>query len=74
MRSRSDDPGVGSRDLALVRAEQDLALSRDQVARSIMELQREVARVVDWRAWIRRKPLVAVSVAFGLGLLLGRRN
>jgi hypothetical protein len=74
MPSTTNDRALALRDPALVRAEADIARSRAQVARSLIELQREVARVVDWREWIRRKPLVAVSVAFGLGLLLGRRD
>jgi ElaB/YqjD/DUF883 family membrane-anchored ribosome-binding protein len=60
-------------DPALVRAEAEISSTREQVARSVLELQREIARAVDWRHWIRRKPLLAVSLAFGLGFLLGRR-
>jgi hypothetical protein len=61
------------RDSAVVEAEAAIARSRDLVARSVLELQRELSRAVDWREWIRRKPLAAVSLAFGLGFLLGRR-
>jgi hypothetical protein len=63
----------GVRALALVRAEAEVSSTRDQVARSVLELQRELARAADWREWIRRKPVLAMSVAFGLGYLLGRR-
>jgi hypothetical protein len=59
---------------ALVEAEAEIARSRALVARSVLELQRELSRAVDWREWIRRKPVVAVSLAFGLGVLLGRRD
>jgi ElaB/YqjD/DUF883 family membrane-anchored ribosome-binding protein len=71
--SSGADGANGSRDLALVRAEAEVSSSRDQVARSVLELQRELARVADWREWIRRKPVLAVGLAFGLGFLLGRR-
>jgi hypothetical protein len=63
----------GSRDPALVRAEAEISSTRDRVARSVLELQRELARAVDWRQWIRRKPVLSVTLAFGLGFLLGRR-
>jgi hypothetical protein len=64
---------IRPRDSAVVEAEAAIALSRDLVARSVLELQRELSRAMDWREWIRRKPLAAVSLAFGLGFLLGRR-
>ena len=62
-----------SQEAALVEAEAEIARSRELVARSVLELQRELSRAVDWREWIRRKPVVAVGLAFGLGVLLGRR-
>jgi hypothetical protein len=64
---------TGPRNSAVLEAEAAIARSRDLVARSVLELQREISRAVDWREWIRRKPLAAVSLAFGLGFLLGRR-
>jgi hypothetical protein len=65
---------VAHRDAALVEAEAGIARSRELVARSVLELQRELSRAVDWREWIRRKPVLAVGLAFGLGVLLGRRQ
>jgi hypothetical protein len=67
------DQGTDPRNAALVEAEAQIARSRALVTRSVLELQRELSRAVDWREWIRRKPVVAVSLAFGLGVLLGRR-
>lgn len=69
-----DDRRAGARDPALVRAEADLARTRQQVARSITDLQREITRTIDWREWVRRKPGLAIGVAFSLGLLLGSRD
>jgi hypothetical protein len=63
-----------ARDPALVRAEAAIAESRRQMALSITELNREIARAVDWREWFRRKPVLALGLAFGLGVLLGRRH
>lgn len=74
MSSPEHVPPIAGTAAALVRAEADLARTRERVARSIIDLQRELARVVDWREWIRRGPLAAVTVAFGLGCWLGRRD
>lgn len=71
MPSDRDDAAADTRDPALVRAQAELAQTRAQVALSITRLQREVARAVDWREWIRRKPALAVGLALGLGLMLG---
>jgi hypothetical protein len=38
------------------------------------ELEREVTRTLDWREWVRRRPGMALGLAFGLGLFLGRRH
>jgi len=72
--SDGDGRAGGPEDAALVRAVAEISSTRARVARSVLELQRELARAVDWRQWIRRKPVLAVSVAFGLGFLLGRRG
>lgn len=69
-----DGQEVDARALALVRAEADIARARQQVALSITDLQRQIARTVDWREWVRRKPGLTIGVAFGLGLLFGRRK
>jgi len=37
----------------------------------VVALQDEISRTLDWREWIRRKPLLAVALAFGAGALLG---
>ena len=68
----SADEGAGPRAAALVRAEADLAETRERVAASIGQLHRELARTVDWREWVRRKPRMLVILSFGLGVLLGR--
>jgi hypothetical protein len=59
---------------ALARAEADIHRTRAKVALSVTALQRELTRSLDWRQWIGRKPVVALGLAFGLGLLLGRRG
>jgi hypothetical protein len=61
-------------DAAVVRAVADLADARDRFSVSVGALERAVARRFDWRGWIGRKPGVALALAFGLGLFLGRRR
>jgi len=62
------------RDPAMVRAEAGIARTRKLVALSIHDLQREITHAVDWRRWICRRPGLALGLAFGLGMLLGRRD
>jgi hypothetical protein len=70
--SSGDDRGLAD-DAALLRALANISITRAQVSRSLLELQHELSRALDWREWIRIKPVLAMSLAFGLGFLLGRR-
>ena len=54
--------------------EAEIAQVRDRVASSAGALQRQLAQATDWRTWIGREPALALGLAFGLGLLLGRRD
>jgi hypothetical protein len=58
----------------LARAAADLDHTRDQFVISMGELEREIARDLDWREWVRRKPGMALALAFGLGFFLVRRH
>ena len=59
------------RDPEIVRAEAEIARAREAVTEKLMALQRELTRTLDWREWIRERPMVAVAAAFGVGVLLG---
>jgi hypothetical protein len=59
---------------ALARAEADIHRTREKVALSVTALQREITRGLDWRQWIARKSVLALGLAFGLGLLLGQHG
>jgi hypothetical protein len=61
-------------DFELTRASEDLARSRDQFVVSMGVLEQEVTRTLDWRQWVRRRPGMALCLAFGLGLFVGRRR
>ena len=67
----SKDNGNGARDPEVVRAEAEIARSREAVALSVVALQKELSRKLDWREPIRRQPLLAMALAFGVGAILG---
>ena len=71
MTAARGDSGNGGRDPEIVRAEADIARTRETVALSVMALQREIARTFDWREWVRQRPVLAVGLAFSVGALLG---
>ncbi|MGD0835467.1 MAG: hypothetical protein ABSB49_02355 [Polyangia bacterium] len=58
-------------DPEIVRAEAEIERARESVAESLSALQREISRTLDWRGWIRRRPIIAVAAAFAVGALLG---
>lgn len=66
--------GEQDKDAELARASAELDHTREQFLVSISALEGEVTRTLDWRQWVRRKPGLAVALAFGLGCLLGRRS
>jgi hypothetical protein len=61
-------------DAGVARAVAELEDARDKFSLSVSALERGVARSVDWRAWVGRRPGTALALAFGLGILLGRRK
>ena len=61
-------------DAGVARAVAELEEARDKFSLSVSALERGVARSVDWRAWVGRRPGIALALAFGLGIFLGRRK
>jgi ElaB/YqjD/DUF883 family membrane-anchored ribosome-binding protein len=52
---------------------------RARLGRHVQELEAKLHEATDWRAYLRRKPLVTVAAAFSVGLglsllLSGRRS
>jgi hypothetical protein len=72
---RADDyqePKQNDSELDLAAAE--LVRRRESLALSMSALELEIDRTFDWREWVRRKPGMALALAFGLGVLVGRRS
>lgn len=58
----------------IARTEADIHRAREKVVRSMIALKREIARTMDWREWVCRKPRLSMGLAFGLGFMLARRG
>ena len=71
MTAAKDESGNSVRDPEIVRAEAEIARTRETVAESVLALQKEISRTLDWREWVRQRPVLAVALAFGAGALLG---
>lgn len=69
-----DDNSSDGRDPEIARAEAEIARARESVVQSITALQREISRTLDWRDWVRRRPILAVAAAFAVGALVGSRG
>jgi hypothetical protein len=61
-------------DAGVALAVAELEEARDRFSLSVSALERGVARSVDWRAWVGRRPGTALALAFGLGIFLGRQR
>jgi ElaB/YqjD/DUF883 family membrane-anchored ribosome-binding protein len=52
-----------------IRAE--IERTRAELIHSVGELREEVARRIDWREWVRERPLTCVGAAFFIGFVIG---
>jgi hypothetical protein len=52
----------------------EIQRGREKLAHSISALENEIMSKFDWHEWIRRKPALLLTLAFGLGYFLGRRK
>lgn len=66
------DSGAG-RDEELARAASELDRARNKFVLSMGAVERDVARKLDWRGWVRRRPGPLLALAFAVGVFLGRR-
>jgi ElaB/YqjD/DUF883 family membrane-anchored ribosome-binding protein len=65
-------PKAEPRSPAALRAE--IERTRAELATSVTALRQEVAQTVDWRAWVRNRPLLAVGAAFMIGFVIAHRR
>lgn len=49
----------------------DIARTREELARSLVDLQQSVAEAADWRVWVKRRPLALSATVFGAGVVAG---
>ena len=68
---QATDPSLSDE---LARAESDVERARERVAQSMMALRKEVARQVDWKSWVQRRPMLFVGGALAVGFWLGNRR
>jgi hypothetical protein len=61
-------------DADLSRAGADLECAREKFVLSLGAVEHEIKRALDWREWLRRRPGIALTLAFALGAFLGRRH
>lgn len=49
----------------------EIARTREDIARSLLELQSSVSMATDWRVWAKRRPLTFSAAVFGAGFVAG---
>jgi uncharacterized protein (UPF0305 family) len=52
----------------------EIEIQREALGDDLQRLQNRVRAVTNWRTWLDRKPLAALGIAFGGGLLLAARK
>lgn len=51
----------------------EIERAREEITRSVLALRTRVEEATDWRTWVRRRPVMVVAGALGIGLWLGWR-
>ena len=52
--------------------ERDLDAARESIRETVDEIEERLHRAVDWRSYVGRSPWIALAVAVGAGVLVGR--
>ncbi|HEX5041467.1 MAG TPA: DUF3618 domain-containing protein [Candidatus Polarisedimenticolaceae bacterium] len=52
--------------------ERDIEATRDSIKETVEEIGERLHRAVDWRTYVRASPWVALAVAAGAGIFVGR--
>jgi hypothetical protein len=58
---------------ALCDARDQIRRGREQLIHAGLSLRTEIKEAVDWRAWVRRAPVLWLGGAFVFGYFVGRR-
>lgn len=48
-----------------------IAQAREEITRSVLVLRERVETAADWRGWVRRRPVLVLGAALGVGVWLG---
>jgi hypothetical protein len=51
---------------------QEIEWKRRELGTNFRELEQKVRDATDWRAWVRRNPMLMIGVGLGAGLVLSR--
>ena len=52
--------------------ERDIAATRESIEDTVEEIEERLHRAVDWRSYVKGSPWIALALAAGVGILLGR--
>ena len=52
--------------------ERDIAATREAIKDTVDEIEERLHRAVDWRSYVEGSPWIALALATGAGILLGR--
>ena len=56
----------------IARIQASIELTREQIVKSLEDVQENVQDSLDWKEWVKRHPWETVGVAFAIGFLIGR--
>jgi ElaB/YqjD/DUF883 family membrane-anchored ribosome-binding protein len=52
--------------------ERDIEATRESIKETVEEIEERLHRAVDWRSYVKGSPWVALALAAGAGILVGR--
>lgn len=52
--------------------ERDIAATRESIKETVEEIEERLHRAVDWRSYVKGSPWIALAIATGVGILVGR--
>jgi len=52
--------------------ERDIAATRESIKETVDEIEERLHRAVDWRSYVKGSPWIALALAAGVGILVGR--